>query len=125
MYLAPADQYCTLVGIRKPNEILFANVLLKISELLRRRGVRYIETIARADKLRTVEGILRAGFVPCAYFPAFQLHDGLRYDYVVLSKTFEVLDFRDLKLAGKNREFLQEYYKNWREIFLGPLLLEK
>jgi len=123
-FLAPADQYCTLVGIRKPDDVLFARVLLKASELLHRRGVRYIETIARADKLKTVEGILQAGFIPCAYFPAFQLHDKMRYDYVVLSKTFEIFDFRNIKLTGTNQKFLREYYRNWRDIFLGPNLMD-
>jgi ribosomal protein S18 acetylase RimI-like enzyme len=123
-FLAPADQYCTLVGIRKPDDILFARVLQKASDLLHRRGVRYIETIARADKLKTVEGILQAGFIPCAYFPAFQLHDRRRYDYVVLSKTFEILDFRNTNLAGTNRKFLREYFRNWRDIFLGPHLMD-
>ncbi|MDE1977101.1 MAG: hypothetical protein KGI84_07580 [Elusimicrobia bacterium] len=123
-FLAPADQYCTLVGIRKPDDTLFAHVLSKASELLHRRGVRYIETIARADKLKTVEGILQARFVPCAYFPAFQLHNKLRYDYAVLSKTFEILDFQGAQLAGTNRKFLREYYRNWRDIFLGPNLMD-
>lgn len=124
VFLSPSDKYCTLVGIRKPQDVRFARVLVKVSELLRRRGVRYIETIARADKLKTVEGILQSGFVPCAYFPAFQLREGRRYDFVVLSKTFEMLDFRDIKLAGTNKEFLQEYYRNWRDIFLGPHLMD-
>ena len=121
LFRSPSDPYSTVVGVRKPDDIDSAEMLLRVSDLLRERGVRYLETIGRVDRPRILDGIIRAGFVPCAYFPAFQLHGEWRYDYAVFSKTFEMLDFRELKLTGTNQKLLQEYFLNWREIFLGPL----
>lgn len=124
VYLAPKDKYCTIVGIKKADSLDFTRVLMELSRLLREKDVRYIETIVRTDKVITINNILKAQFVPCAYFPAFQLHEGLRYDYLVLSKTFEVLDFKNLRLAGLNQKYLTEYYRQWKETFVDPFLID-
>jgi hypothetical protein len=115
-----ADSHCTIMGIKKPRGYDFTYILEQCVSLLNAIGVRYIEILVRADKVKTIERVLRARFLPCAYFPAFQLQDSLRYDFVVLSRTFEILDFKYLKLAGKNRVFLEEYVRNIQEQFLRP-----
>lgn len=124
LHLAPLDKYCTIVGIRKPNTLSANQLLRNVSKLLRERGVRYIETIVRADKLATVDHILNAGFIPSAYFPAFQVQDQRRYDYIVLSKTFEILDFAGIELAGLNKTYLLHYFESWKENVLQSVEAE-
>lgn len=123
IYIAESDKHCTIMGIKKPRDYDFTEILEKCVKLLNGIGARYIEILVRADKVKTIERVLRARFIPCAYFPAFQSNGELRYDFVVLSRTFEVLDFAFLKLAGKNSVFLDEYIRNIQEIFLKPRLL--
>ena len=125
LHLATVDKYCTIVGIRKPPSHGTQRLLEVTSKVLRERGVRYIETIVRADKLGTIDGILNAGFVPCAYFPAFQVQDEMRHDYIVLSKTFEILDFSNIELAGANKEYLLHYFTKWKERVLDRALRER
>ncbi|MEY4630680.1 MAG: hypothetical protein RIQ81_800 [Pseudomonadota bacterium] len=116
-----ADSHCTIMGIKKPKGHDFTYILERCVHLLNSIGVRYIEILVRADKAKTIERVLRARFLPCAYFPAFQLNGDKRYDFVVLSRTFEILDFKHLKLAGKNRVYLDEYVRNIQEHFLRPI----
>lgn len=121
LHLEPADQYCTIVGIRKPPALSANQLLRNVSKLLRDRGVRYIETIVRADKLATLDHTLSAGFIPSAYFPAFQVQDDRRYDYIVLSRTFEILDFSGIELAGLNKKYLLMYFESWKKRILQSL----
>lgn len=121
-YMAGADKYCTIIGIKKPREYNFTWLLDRCSRLLQEIGARYIEVLVRADKAKTIERVLQARFIPCAYFPAFQLKDDVRYDFVVCSRTFEILDFRNLKLTGTNMVFLEEYLRNLQDYYLKPKL---
>jgi ribosomal protein S18 acetylase RimI-like enzyme len=121
LHLAPLDQYCTVVGILKPEKMNGRQLIEKVSRLLSERGVRYIETIVRADKLGTVDQVIGAGFIPSAYFPAFQVQGKYRYDYIVLSKTFEILDFSGIELAGVNKMYLLQYFEKWRQRVLNSI----
>lgn len=121
LYLAPVDKYCTIVGMRHPASVNTEKLLTVISKMLREKGVRYIETLVRADKLATVEHILNAGFIPSAYFPAFQVQQDKRYDYIVMSKTFEILDFSGIELAGVNKKYLLHYFDKWKVGVLGTI----
>jgi len=118
-----SDQHCVIVGIKKPREIYHSLVYEKVCTILRARGIRYVETLVRADKLLTLNETLKARFIPCAYFPAFQLYKGYRLDFVILSRTFEMLDLHSIKLEGTNRKYLQQYYNSWRTLCLDPILL--
>jgi len=122
LFMSKTDKYCTIIDIKKQTEFNFTTILFEVSRLLREINVRYIEILARANKLRTLDNIMKANFVPCAYFPAYQLSEGERYDYVVLSKTYEIFDFQNLKFAGINELFLEQYYLRWKDIFLSPIL---
>jgi RimJ/RimL family protein N-acetyltransferase len=115
LHLAPVDKYCTVVGILKPSHVNGKQLIENVSRLLGERGVRYIETIVRADKLGTVDQVIQAGFIPSAYFPACQVQGQHRYDYIVLSKTFEILDFSGIELAGVNKKYLLQYFEKWRQ----------
>ena len=63
--------------------------------------------------------VLKAKFIPCGYLPAFQLEGEKRYDYVVFSRSFEILDFNNLELTGENQKYLRNYIGLWEQKFLG------
>ena len=120
LYVASSDKHCTIMGVKKPREYNFTELLNVCSSLLSGIGVRYIEILVRADKAKTLERVMKAKFVPCAYFPAFQKAEDFRFDFVVLARTFEILDFSSVKLTGKNRVYLDQYIQNIQEYFLQP-----
>ena len=43
---------------------------------------------------------------------------GRRYDTIVFSRTFDILDFRNVKIISLYKNFLREYLKLWRENYI-------
>lgn len=121
-HLSP-DGYCVIVGGKMPHNINFTELFLKTNKLLRDSGARYIEVIARADRPKILESILRAKFIPCGLFPAFQMVGEMRHDFVVFSRSFEIFDFQNVRLKGVNQVYLEEYFKAWKRMSLNPKLL--
>lgn len=117
------DGYCVIVGGKMPNNLNFTDLFLKSNKLLRDAGARYIEVIVRADRPKILDSILKAKFIPCAFFPAFQKINDKRHDFVVLSRSFEIFDFQNVKLKGLNQIYLEEYFKTWKRMSLNPKLL--
>lgn len=123
-HLSAVDGYCVIVGGKMPNNLDFSELFLNANRLLRDAGARYIEVIVRADRPKILESILRAKFIPCGFFPAFQLIGDKRYDFLVFSRSFEIFDFQNVKLKGMNQVYLEEYFKAWKRMSLNPKLLQ-
>lgn len=117
------DGYCVIIGVKLPENMNFSSLFIMANRLLRDAGARYIEIMARADRPKIIESILRAKFIPCAFFPAFQQIENKRHDFVVFSRSFELFDFQNVKLKGLNQVYLEEYFKNWKKLSLNPKLL--
>jgi RimJ/RimL family protein N-acetyltransferase len=123
-HLSSVDGYCVIVGGKMPSNLNFGELFLLSNRLLRDAGARYIEVIVRADRPKILESILRAKFIPCGFFPAFQLVGDKRYDFLVFSRSFEIFDFQNVKLKGMNQVYLEEYFKAWKRMSLNPKLLQ-
>jgi len=122
-HLSPLDGYCVIVGGKMPTDSNFTELFLKSNNLLREVGARYIEVIVRADRPKILDSIIKAKFIPCAFFPAFQKIGNKRFDFVVFSRSFEIFDFQNVKLKGVNQVFLEDYFKTWKRMSLNPKLL--
>jgi RimJ/RimL family protein N-acetyltransferase len=123
-HLSPVDGYCVIIGGKMPGNLNFTELFLSANKHLRDAGARYIEVIVRADRPKIVESIMKAKFIPCGFFPAFQQVNDKRYDFLVLSRSFEVFDFQNVKLKGLNQVYLEEYFKAWKSMALNPKLLK-
>ena len=53
--------------------------------------------------------------------PGFQKEGDSRYDYVVFSRSFEILDFENLSFKGINKKYVDEYIKAWSNIAFGNI----
>jgi RimJ/RimL family protein N-acetyltransferase len=118
------DGYCAILGGHVELDLDFKQLLLALSHMLRDNGARYLEIIVRSDLTDLVDSALHAKFIPSAYFPAFQLIGDQRYDFIVFSRSFEIFDFQNMELEGRNREFLQLYFEQWEKIALNPKLIK-
>lgn len=123
-HLSSADGYCVIVGGKMPHNQDFSQLFLQANRLLRDAGARYIEVIVRADRPKILESILRAKFIPCGFFPAFQKLGDKRYDFLVFSRSFEIFDFQNVKLKGMNQVYLEQYFETWKRMSLYPKLLK-
>lgn len=125
VHISQDDGHCAIIAAKLAADICFSQLLLGSCGLLRSRGVRYVELILTAKYPKVLNSVIAAKFIPCAFFPALQLENGQRYDYYLLSRSFEIFDFKNIQLSGTNLKFLQEYYRFWKEMALNPQLLSK
>jgi RimJ/RimL family protein N-acetyltransferase len=121
--LSAADGHCVIIGGKIPEDLNFTELFLRSNRLLREVGARYIEILVRADKPKILDSVIKAKFIPCAFFPAFQKIKNQRYDFVIFSRSFEIFDFQNVKLKGMNQVYLEEYFKSWKKMSLNPKLL--
>ncbi len=119
LYVNELDKHSVITGCKIDREVSFTDLFIAVGHILRDKGIRYVESIIRANRLNIIDKIYKARFIPCGYVPAFQQEGDLRYDYVVFSRSFEVLDFKNLELTGENEKYLKNYISLWEEQYLG------
>jgi hypothetical protein len=100
------------------NEKSFAVVLESIAQTVSQMDMAYVEVIIDAYSPAIQRDALDARFIPSAYFPCAKRMEETRYDCVVFSRTFDVLDFRNVKIISLYKNFLNEYLKLWRESYI-------
>lgn len=120
LWINELDKSCAIIACKVDRQVSLTKLFLKVCNMLRDQGVRYVEMIVRANRLNIIDKVIQSRFIPCGYVPALQqAEDNSRYDYVVLSRSFEILDFNNIELTGVNELYLKEYIKIWEEIALG------
>lgn len=119
-FFSKTDKHCVLIGIRDEKNIGYATILEQAAQTLHELGARYLEFIIRADEIQKIDLAIQSNFIPCAYFPSMQNCGEQRFDFVAFSRSYETLNFRNIRLDGVNREFLAQYLELWKEISLEP-----
>ncbi len=122
--LVPEVRFAAILGERLDLPVNPAELYHEVALMLHSRGISFVEVICDAGDVMGIECMTRAGFIPCAYFPAFKRQGDMRRDYVVLARSFE-------RVLGSSREsssvhpqylsFLQQYYRLDEEIHLQRL----
>jgi RimJ/RimL family protein N-acetyltransferase len=110
------DKYSVFVGgfTNLDPSVILESVAKKMRDL----DMAYLEILFDAYTPQLQRAAIDARFIPSGYFVAGKYENGVRYDCIVFSRTFDVLDFRNVKLSSIYREFLKEYLKLWRENYV-------
>lgn len=111
------DKYSAIVGgvtREQDSTVVLESVARKINDM----NMAYIELILDAYTPALQREAMEARYIPSAYFPCLQRSGNRRRDCVIFSRTFEVLDFRNVKLASLYKDYLGEYLKLWREYYI-------
>ena len=111
------DKYSVIVG-GVTNEKSFAVVLESVAQKVSQMDMSYVEVIIDAYSPELQRDALDARFIPSAYFPSAKRMEDKRYDCVVFSRTFDILDFRNVRIISLYKNFLNEYLKLWRENYI-------
>jgi hypothetical protein len=81
--------------------------------MLKKRNINYIELINDAGDVAGTELIIKSGFTPCGYIPAFKKQGHRRRDYAIFGKSFEYSCRPNLSLVPK--EYLEYYLAYLRQ----------
>jgi len=111
------DKYSVIIG-GVTNEKSFATVLESVAHKVSEMDMAYLEVMIDAYTPEVQRDALDARFIPSAYFPCAKRMGRRRYDCIVFSRTFEILDFRNVKIISLYKNFLREYLKLWRENYV-------
>ena len=111
------DRYSVVVG-GASSEKSFTVVLESLARKVSEMDMAYIEVIIDAYSPQLQREAMDARFIPSAYFPCVKKAGGKRYDCIAFSRTFDVLDFRNVKIISLYKNFLREYLKLWRENYI-------
>ena len=114
---SPKDRYSVVVG-GVTNEKSFAVILESVARKVNELGMSYVEVIVDSYSPAEQREAIDARFIPSAYFPCAKRMEDKRYDCIVFSRTFDILDFRNVKLAPLYKSILNEYLKLWRENYI-------
>lgn len=117
LHYGEKDKYTMIVGGR--TEAKDRSLMLQsVAHALRQLNVSYIELLVDAYSPELQWSALNARFLPSAYFPAIMKAGNKRWDYVVFSRSFDMLDFRNVNITESYGNFLQAYLKLWRELYV-------
>ena len=111
------DHYSVILGGRTPLKD-YSWVLNSAVKALNDMGVSYIELLVDAYSPHLQRQALEARFLPSAYYPAFRRVGSKRWDYLIFSRSFEMLDFRNVRVISAYRQFLKEYLRIWQALYI-------
>jgi len=125
VWFGGVGKQAAIVGYRT-DRVNVHDLLDSVALSLQKLGAGYVEMLVDAYNYQIQQEAFTARFIPSAYFPAMKLHDdGLRDDYFVVSRTFNLLDFSSSILQGENLKFLRAYLKYYHELYFKPILDQK
>lgn len=131
LYYEKADGHACIIGGHFPG-VDYCKLLRSVTHTGKELGMRYLEILVGAYKPKRQRAVLNARFLPSAFFPAMRYigegenysfyTPGERLDYFVFSRSFEPLDFNNLRLEGINKIYLRYYYVMWKKLFIDETL---
>jgi hypothetical protein len=111
----------SILGFRT-DHVNIHDMLDSVAITLQRSGATYCELLVDAYDYTTQQEAYTAKYIPSAYFPAMRLaNDGLRDDYFVVSRTFQVLDFTSSWVMSENYPYLQAYMRSYNDLYIQAM----
>lgn len=119
-YYNQLDGYCTIISCSQPMYAMH-ETFPSLLEKLRTLGITYVEVLIQANRFESIEVLLRAQFLPSALYPAMREKDGKMYDYVIMTRTSEPLDFHGMQVDKAFKPYVDQYVFLWKQMHLESL----
>ncbi|MEV3987297.1 GNAT family N-acetyltransferase [Streptomyces sp. NPDC049837] len=116
-YLNRSGGYCSLVAAH-PDPAAAAAYLGPVTRALTRAGAGYVEALVPLAHHGALSAFLAEGFVAGALYPAMRRDGDGFHDYVVLSRSTERIDFRDVVVEPSLQPYLDCYVSAWTSTYL-------
>ncbi len=106
----PEKRFATIIEERLELAVDPALLYRKVAMMIQGERISYLEVIVDAADVAALELLVRAAFLPCAYFPCLKRHGDTRRDFVVMGRAFESLDISAQILSRSLQPFISEYF---------------
>ncbi|MFI5360363.1 MAG: GNAT family N-acetyltransferase [Elusimicrobiota bacterium] len=111
----------SILGFRT-DRVNIHDLLDSVAGALQRSGASYVELLVDAYDYMSQREAYAAKYIPSAYFPAMRLaSDGLRDDYFVVSRTFQIIDFTSSYVTPENLPYLKAYMRFYNDLYIEPM----
>ena len=121
MHVNHKDRYSAILACNKSIKDVKLELGCLISEL-RWSDISYVECLIPINDRLSLETMLQLHFIPSALYPAMLPKENGRFvDFVLLSRTFESLNFEGIFLDGSFKKFIDQYVKIWEKQALQSL----
>ena len=117
LHYSRPDHHAVIIGGHESVPDL-TRLLNSLVLCLEEHGVRYVELLCDAYHPRVLKQVMDARFLPSAYYPAMRWKRGKGRDCIVFSKSFVVLDFKNIAASGLFRDYLREYFSLWKSLYI-------
>lgn len=105
------DRFATINGEHMKAFVNPVDLYKTVGRMLYERNVAYIEVVCDAADVTGIDAILKAGYLPCAFFPALKRHGRSRRDYVVFARTYERVWEVQPDIHPRYLDYLKQYFK--------------
>lgn len=113
LYSEIKDGHTCILGIyNKDKNIELKQILKAVIEAGYSMRMDYIELLVSAYNIKEQRAAIDSGFLPCAYYPAFDLINNERIDYFICAYSSRDLKFSNVKLFETDRKFIDAYLQN-------------
>lgn len=111
--ISPEFRFASIIGERVQTPLDSISLYRSVMQMLYERSIAYIELINDAADLEGTDSIIKAGFLPCGYFPCLKKHTDARRDYVIFARSFENFHWPKAPFHKKYEDFIKAYLKNY------------
>lgn len=115
-----SDGYCTLISFT-PTLSAMQDYIPALLDKLHALGVSYVEVLVGADRIQSLDALLRAQFLPSALYPAMREVNGRTHDFVVMTRSMEPLNFRGMRIEQTFKPYIDQYVTLWKSMYLETL----
>jgi len=119
-YFGAKDHYCALIACNK-SILQYGHHLEKLIFQMKDYGIAYIEALLRLDWDVSIEYLLRHRFLPSALYPALKEKDGHFYDFILLSRTMQPIDFQGMEIDSAFKPYIDQYINQWISMHVSSL----
>ncbi|MCK5357026.1 MAG: hypothetical protein KAJ48_01415 [Elusimicrobiales bacterium] len=105
--------FATIIGERLKTQVNPVKLYKEIANILQKKNITYIEVINDAGDIQGIDCILKAGYLPCVYFPSLKNHGNKKRDYVIFAKSSEINGTVKTKI---NNKIFTKYVKEFKKL---------
>jgi hypothetical protein len=121
LWYGGVGKQASIVGFRT-DQVNIHDLLDSVAVSTQKTGASYIELLVDAYDYTTQQEAYTAKYIPSGYFPAMRLaNDGLRDDFFVVSRTFQIIDFTSSCVTDEVYPYLQAYMRYYNELYIEPI----
>ncbi len=117
-YFRKKDQYCTFIALNRPLSEIGSRLRGFLARARDDFRISYIEILISLEHVESIESLIENQFLPSAIYPAMLMTPQGPKDLVLMSRTMEPLNFREIQVESSFKPYIDQYVSLWKQMSL-------